>query len=61
MMMLIRQLDQVIAYYTQQYGSQERLEKAYGMSTERIRREMKDDTRKNLMADMLKNQKFGQD
>ncbi len=54
-----RQLDQVIAYYTQQYGSQERLEKAYGMSTERIRREMKDDTRKNLMADMLKNQKFG--
>lgn len=55
-----RQLDQVIAYYTQQYGSQERLEKAYGMSTERIRREMKDDTRKNLMADMLKNQKFGQ-
>lgn len=54
-----RQLDQVITYYTQQYGSQERLEKAYGMSTERIRREMKDDTRKNLMADMLKNQKFG--
>lgn len=55
-----RQLDQVIAYYTQQYGSKERLEKAYGMSTEKIRREMKEDTRKNLMAEMLKNQKFGQ-
>jgi len=55
-----RQLDQVIAYYTTQYGSQERLEKAYGMSTEKIRREMREDTRKNLMADMLKNQKFGQ-
>ncbi len=54
-----RQLDQVIAYYTQQYGSQERLEKAYGMSTEKIRREMREDTRKNLMAEMLKNQKFG--
>lgn len=54
-----RQLDQVIAYYTQQYGSQERLEEAYGMSTEKIKREMRDDTRKNLMADMLKNQKFG--
>lgn len=54
------QLDQVIAYYTQQYGSQERLEKAYGMSTEKIRREMKEDTRKNLMAEMLKGQKFGQ-
>jgi len=55
-----RQLDQVIGYYTQQYGSKERLEKAYGMSTERIRREMREDTRKNLMAEMLKNQKFGQ-
>ena len=55
-----RQLDQVIAYYTQQYGSQERLEQAYGMSTEKIRREMREDTRKNLMAEMLKNQKFGQ-
>jgi peptidyl-prolyl cis-trans isomerase SurA len=54
-----RQLDQVIAYYTSQYGSQERLEKAYGMSTERIRREMREDTRKNLMAEMLKSQKFG--
>ena len=37
----------------------ERLEKAYGMSTEKIRREMKEDTRKNLMAEMLKGQKFG--
>lgn len=55
-----RQLDQVIGYYTQQYGSKERLEQAYGMSTERIRREMREDTRKNLMAEMLKNQKFGQ-
>ncbi|PID56398.1 MAG: parvulin peptidyl-prolyl isomerase [Ignavibacteriae bacterium] len=55
-----RQLDQLISYYTQQYGSKERLEKAYGMSTEKIRREMRDDTRKNLMAEMLKNQKFGQ-
>lgn len=54
-----RQLDQVIAYYTNQYGSQERLEKAYGMSTERIRREMREDTRKNLMSEMLKSQKFG--
>lgn len=53
------QLDQVIAYYTNQYGSKERLEAAYGMSTEKIRREMKEDTRKNLMAEMLKGQKFG--
>ncbi len=42
-----------------QYGSKERLEAAYGMSTEKIRREMREDTRKNLMAEMLKGQKFG--
>lgn len=53
-----RQLEQVIAYYTHQYGSQEKLEQAYGMSVEKIKREMRDDTRKNLMAEMLKNQKF---
>lgn len=53
------QLDRVISYYTSQYGSKERLEKAYGMSTEKIRREMREDTRKNLMAEMVKNQKFG--
>ncbi len=52
------QLDQVIAYYTNQYGSQERLEKAYGMSVEKIKREMREDTRKNLMAEKLKQQKF---
>ncbi|MBK8945642.1 MAG: peptidylprolyl isomerase [Ignavibacteriae bacterium] len=55
-----RQLEQVIAYYTSQYGSQERLEEAYGMSVEKIKREMKDDTKKNLMAEMLKGQKFAQ-
>lgn len=54
-----RQLDQVISYYTQQYGSKDKLEKAYGMSTEKIRREMREDTKKNLMAEMLKGQKFG--
>ncbi len=53
-----RQLEQVVAYYTSQYGSQERLEQAYGMSVEKIKREMKDDTKKNLMAEMLKSQKF---
>ncbi len=55
-----RQLEQIIGYYTQQYGSKERLEQAYGMSVEKIKREMKEDTRKSLMAEMLKNQKFAQ-
>ncbi len=52
-------LDYLINYYKQQYGSQEKLEKAYGMSVERIKREMKDDTKKNIMAEKLKQQKFG--
>lgn len=53
-----RQLDYLINYYTQQYGSKDRLEQAYGMSVEKIKREMREDTKKNLMADMLKQQKF---
>jgi len=52
-------LDYLINYYKQQYGSQEKLEKAYGMSVERIKREMRDDTKKNIMAEKLKQQKFG--
>ncbi len=52
-------LDYLINYYKQQYGSQEKLEKAYGMSVERIKREMKDNTKKNIMAEKLKQQKFG--
>ena len=53
------QLDYLVNYYKQQYGSQEKLEEAYGMSVEKIKREMREDTKKNLMSDMLKNQKFG--
>ncbi len=52
-------LDYLINYYKQQYGSQEKLEKAYGMSVDRIKREMRDDTKKNIMAEKLKQQKFG--
>ncbi len=54
------QLDRQINYYIQQYGSKERVEKIYGMSIERIKRELRDDTRKNLMAQMVQQQKFGQ-
>jgi len=53
------QLDYLVNYYKQQYGSKEKLEEAYGMSVEKIKREMREDTKKNLMSDMLKNQKFG--
>jgi peptidyl-prolyl cis-trans isomerase SurA len=53
------QLDYQLNFFTQQYGSRERLESAYGMSIERIRRELRDETRKNLMAQTVQNQKFG--
>ncbi len=54
-----RQIEQQLAYFIRQYGSKERIEEAYGMSIEKIKREMRDDTRKNLMAQMVRQQKFG--
>ena len=52
------QIDRLVNFYIQQYGSKEKLEEAYGMSLEKIKREMREDTRKNLMAETLKNKKF---
>lgn len=54
-----QQLDQTINYYIQQYGSKEVIEKAYGMSIEKIRREMRESTRKEMMTSMVRQQKFG--
>lgn len=53
-------LDNQMNYFIQQYGSKERVEETYGMSIERIKREFKDDTKKNLMAQKLQQQKFGE-
>ncbi|NOX18354.1 MAG: parvulin peptidyl-prolyl isomerase [Chlorobi bacterium] len=53
------QLENQIKYFIQQYGSQERFEKAYGMPLEKIKRKLRDDTRKNLMAQRMKQKKFG--
>ncbi len=52
------QIERLVNFYIQQYGSKEKLEEAYGMSLEKIKREMRDDTKKNLMAEQLKNKKF---
>lgn len=54
------QLDYQINYFMQQYGSRERLEQVYGMPIEKIKRSLEDDTRKNIMAQMLQQKKFGQ-
>jgi len=54
-----RHVDYRIDLITQQYGSKERVEELYGMSVEKIKRELRDDARKYLMAEALKRSKFG--
>jgi peptidyl-prolyl cis-trans isomerase SurA len=54
-----QQLDSQISYYVRQYGSRDRLEQAYGMSIEKIKREMRENVRKQIMAQMLQQKKFG--
>jgi peptidyl-prolyl cis-trans isomerase SurA len=54
-----RQINYRIDMFIQQYGSKEKVEQVYGMSIEKIKRELRDDVRKYLMAEMLKQKKFG--
>ena len=54
-----RQLDMQMNYFIQQYGSKERVEQVYGMSIERIKREFREDVKKDLMAQMVQQKKFG--
>lgn len=53
-----QRVDYQINYFINQYGSRERLEQIYGMSLERIKRELRDDVRKNLMIQKLQEKKF---
>ncbi len=55
-----QQLDYQMNYFIQQYGSRERVEQTYGMSIERIKREFREDTRKQMMGERVKQKKFGQ-
>jgi peptidyl-prolyl cis-trans isomerase SurA len=54
-----RQVNYRIDLFIQQYGSREKVEQVYGMSIEKIKRELRDDVQKYLMAEMLKQKKFG--
>lgn len=54
-----QQLDVQMNYFINQYGSKERVEQTYGMSIDRIKREFRDDTRKQMMAERVKQTKFG--
>lgn len=54
-----KRIDYQIQMFMQQYGSKERVEQVYGMSLEKIRHELRDDVRKNLMVQKLREKNFG--
>ncbi len=54
-----KRIDYQIQLFIQQYGSKERVEQVYGMSIEKIKRELSDDVRKNLMVQKLREKNFG--
>ncbi len=54
-----RQIEAQIQALVRQYGSEQRLEEVYGMPIGRIKREIREDVRKRLMIEKLKQQKFG--
>jgi len=54
-----QRIDYQINVFKQQYGSVQRIEEMYGMSIEKIKRELRDDVKKNLMVQKLQQKKFG--
>ena len=53
-----QRIDYQISVLQQQYGSTQNIEKLYGMSIEKIKRELRDDVRKNLMVQRLREKNF---
>ncbi len=53
------QLDALIAQRVQQVGSEKKLEEIYGMPISRMKREFRDETRKQLLVESLRQLKFG--
>jgi peptidyl-prolyl cis-trans isomerase SurA len=54
-----QRIEYQINVFTQQYGSVANIEKIYGMSIDRIKRELRDDVRKSLMTQKMQEKKFG--
>ncbi|CUU06336.1 SurA N-terminal domain-containing protein [Candidatus Kryptobacter tengchongensis] len=54
-----RQIDAQVQALVRQYGSERRLEEIYGMPIGKIKREIREDVKKRLMIEKLKQQKFG--
>lgn len=53
------QLDALIAQRIQQVGSEKKLEEVYGMPISKMKREFRDETRKQLLVQNLQQSKFG--
>lgn len=53
------QLEEQIRMYTQNYGSVQKLEEAAGMTVAQMKREFRDDIRKNLMIENLQRERIG--
>lgn len=51
-------IDYQLKVFQQQYGSIERVEQIYGMSIEKIKRELRDEVQKSLMIQKLQEKKF---
>lgn len=51
-------IDYQLKVFQQQYGSVERIEQMYGMSIEKIKRELRDEVEKSLMIQKLKEKNF---
>jgi peptidyl-prolyl cis-trans isomerase SurA len=55
---ITQRIDYQINVLQQQYGSISRIEEMYGMSIEKIKRELREDVRKNLMVQRLREKNF---
>lgn len=55
-----QRIDYQIENFKQQYGSVEKIEELYGMSLQKIKRELRDNIYKNLMVQKLQDKNFGQ-
>lgn len=54
-----QRMEMQIQMLVQQYGSEQRIESLYGMSMARIRRDFRDEIRKQLLAQKMREMKFG--
>jgi peptidyl-prolyl cis-trans isomerase SurA len=54
-----QQLNEQIKMFEQSYGSIEKLEKAAGMTLSQLKRDFREDIRKNLLVETLQREKFG--